>query len=508
MKAQVTAHPQFTRARIDDRLYGAFIEHLGRAVYGGIYEPGHPQANAAGFRTDVLELVREIGAPIVRYPGGNFVSAYNWEDGIGPVEQRPTRLDLAWHTRESNEVGIHEFADWCDAANIEMMLAVNLGSRGIDAARNFVEYVNHPGGSYWSDARIANGRAEPWDVKLWCLGNEMDGPWQIGHKTADEYGHLANETAKALRAFDPSLELVACGSSNAEMPTYPEWEAKVLDRCYEAVDYISLHIYFTNYADNLRDYLALSEKMDRYIGAIAGVIDYIRAKKRSRHRVAICFDEWNVWYHSTEQDKQVLEGSDWPFAPPLLEDVYNFEDALLIGCVLNTLIRRADRVKIACIAQLVNVIAPIMTETGGAVWRQTIFYPYLFAARYGRGMVLDLAVDVARYDTTDEAGVPLLDITGVHDPQTGAVTLFAINRSPDDALDLDVDLTGFRDAAIVSHQTLAHTDPKAANTATRPNEVAPRNGDGLVCDQGRLKGRLDALTYHCIRLETTTVSDR
>ncbi|AWN16779.1 alpha-N-arabinofuranosidase [Salinisphaera sp. LB1] len=501
MQAKITAHPRFIRARIDDRLYGAFIEHLGRAVYGGIYEPDHPTADARGFRTDVLDLVREIGAPVVRYPGGNFVSAYNWEDGIGPVEQRPTRLDLAWHTRESNEVGIHEFADWCDAAGMDMMLAVNLGSRGIDAARNFVEYVNHPGGSHWSDRRIANGRAEPWNVKLWCLGNEMDGPWQIGHKTADEYGHLANETAKALRAFDPSLELVACGSSNAEMPSYPEWEAKVLDRCYESVDYISLHMYFTNYADDVVDYLALSEKMDRYIGSIAGVIDYIKAKKRSRHQVAICFDEWNVWYHSTEQDKKVLEGDDWPFAPPLLEDVYNFEDALLIGCVLNTLIRRADRVKIACIAQLVNVIAPIMTETGGRAWRQTIFYPYYFAARYGRGVVLDLDVEAPRYDTTDERNVAALDITGVHNPDESTITFFAVNRSPDDALDIDLDLRAFGSIGLIEHQVLRHTDTKAFNTAERPHEVAPAPGEGISCDRSRLTGRIEPLTYHLIRVE-------
>ncbi len=244
MKAAVIAHSKYTISDIDPRLYGSFIEHLGRAVYTGIYEPGHETADENGMRRDVIDLVKELNVPIVRYPGGNFVSAYNWEDGIGPKESRPTRLDLAWHTSESNQVGMHEFADWCVSAKTEMMLAVNLGSRGLDEARNFLEYVNHPGGSEWSDKRIANGRSEPWDVKLWCLGNEMDGPWQIGHKTADEYGRLAHETAKAMRAFDSSLELVVCGSSNAHMPTYPEWEATVLDHTYNEVDYISLHMYF------------------------------------------------------------------------------------------------------------------------------------------------------------------------------------------------------------------------------------------------------------------------
>ncbi|RYF44424.1 MAG: alpha-N-arabinofuranosidase, partial [Cytophagaceae bacterium] len=323
MKATVTAHPRFVVSEIDPRLYGSFIEHLGRAVYTGIYEPGHSTADENGMRKDVIDLVKELDVPVVRYPGGNFVSAYNWEDGIGPKEERPVRLDLAWHTSESNEVGIHEFADWCVSANTEMMLAVNLGSRGLDEARNFLEYTNHPGGSYWSDLRIANGRKEPWDVKLWCLGNEMDGPWQIGHKTADEYGRLAHETAKALRSFDKSLELIVCGSSNAKMPTYPEWEATVLDHTYNEVDYISLHMYFDNEAQDTPNYLAMSEKLDAYIVSVAGVIDYVKAKKRSSKQVYISFDEWNVWYHSKEQDKKILGGNDgWPFAPPLLEDIY------------------------------------------------------------------------------------------------------------------------------------------------------------------------------------------
>jgi len=311
MQARVTAHKNFTISTIDPRLYGSFLEHLGRAVYTGIYEPDHPTADENGMRRDVIDLVRELDTPICRYPGGNFVSAYNWEDGIGPQSERPTRLDLAWRTAESNQVGIHEFARWAEAANTEMMLAVNLGSRGLDAARNFVEYVNHPGGSYWSDLRRKNGQADPWNVKLWCLGNEMDGPWQVGHKSAAEYGHLANETAKAIRAFDDKLELVVCGSSHSDMPTFPQWEATVLDETYDQVDYISLHMYFMNYEKNTREYLALPEKLDRYIGTVSGVIDYIKAKKRSNKNVKISFDEWNVWYHEREADEKRMKEWDW-----------------------------------------------------------------------------------------------------------------------------------------------------------------------------------------------------
>ncbi|OHV08796.1 alpha-N-arabinofuranosidase [Kushneria phosphatilytica] len=500
MQTRVTLHRDFVTSTIDGRLYSAFLEHMGRAIYGGIFEPGHPQADAQGFRQDVLAMVRELAPPLVRYPGGNFVSAYNWEDGIGPRKERPVRLDLAWHSRESNQVGIHEFADWCEQAGIEMMLAVNLGSRGIDEARNFLEYVNHPGGSAWSDERIKNGRQHPWNVRLWCLGNEMDGPWQIGHKSAAEYGHLANETGKALKAYDRSLELVACGSSNPQMASYPEWEATVLDHCYETVDYISLHMYFTNHEDQLGDYLAIAEQLDRYIVSIAGVIDYIRAKKRTRHQVHICFDEWNVWYHSVAQDRRVLEGSDWPFAPPILEDIYNVEDALLIGCVLNTFIRRSDRVRIACIAQLVNVIAPIMTETGGDAWRQTIFYPLMFASRYGRGRALQLAVDGPTYQTRELEDVPCLDIAGVHDEEGQYVTLFAINRHQKEALDLNVALHGFENARLVEHQCINHPQMKLVNTANQPDQVRPVSGEGVGVEDGALKGSLPPLSYHVVRL--------
>jgi alpha-N-arabinofuranosidase len=501
MKVAVTAHARYVVSEIDPRLYGSFIEHLGRAVYTGIYEPGHAAADENGMRRDVIDLVKALNMPIVRYPGGNFVSAYNWEDGIGPKEDRPTRLDLAWHTSESNQVGIHEFADWCDAANTQMMLAVNLGSRGLDEARNFLEYANHPGGSHWSDLRIKNGRKEPFDVKLWCLGNEMDGPWQIGHKTADEYGRLAHETAKALRSFDKSLELVVCGSSNAKMPTYPEWEATVLDHTYNEVDYISLHMYFDNHANDTANYLAMSEKLDDYIMSVAGVIDYIKAKKRSTKQVYISFDEWNVWYHSKEQDKKILEGNDgWPSAPPLLEDIYNFEDVLQVGLILNTFIRRSNVVKIACLAQLVNVIAPIMTVPNGPAWRQTTYYPFLFASVYGRGKALDLKVQSPTYKSDVAGDVAYADIAGVHDEASGHVTFFAINRHASETAEVDISLEGFGNASLADHQVMTHADLRAVNSADKPDNVMPKPGSGAAVREGRLSLTLPPYSYQMIRI--------
>jgi alpha-L-arabinofuranosidase len=500
MKATVTAHRDYTIARIDDRIYGAFLEHLGRAIYTGIYEPGHATADKNGMRGDVAELVRALNIPMVRYPGGNFVSAYNWEDGIGPRDKRPTRLDLAWHTSDSNAVGVHEFADWCDTVGTKMMLAINLGSRGLDEARNFVEYVNGPTGSYWGDLRKSNGRAEPWDVKLWCLGNEMDGPWQVGHKTATEYGRLAAETAKTLRAFDKSLELVVCGSSNADMPTYPEWERTVLEHTYEAVDHISLHMYFANREKNTAEYLALNHKLDRYIATVAGTIDYVKAKKRAKNSVTISFDEWNVWYHSNKQDRAILDGkSGWPHAPALLEDIYNFEDVLQVGCILNTFIRRADVVKLACIAQLVNVIAPIMTDPKGAAWRQTIYYPYYFASIFGRGTALNLAVKSPGYDSVHDDNVPYVDVAGVHDEEAGTLTFFAVNRHGSESLDVEIALQGFGQPAIIDHQVMTHANLEAVNTAGDQHAVAPAKGSGAVAGEGSITLRLPPYSYQMIR---------
>ena len=516
MGATVLAHRDFTISKIDDRIYGAFLEHLGRAIYTGIYEPDHPTADKDGMRGDVAQLVRDLNIPMVRYPGGNFVSAYNWEDGVGPRDKRPTRLDLAWHTSDSNAVGVHEFADWCDTVNTKMMLAINLGSRGLDEARNFVEYVNGPVGSYWGDLRKSNGRAAPFDVKLWCLGNEMDGPWQVGHKTADEYGRLASETAKTLRAFDKSLELVVCGSSNSDMQTYPEWERVVLEHTYESVDHISLHMYFANReneqaealgadadakARNTANYLALNVKLDRYIATVASTIGFVKAKKRSKRDVYISFDEWNVWYHSNKADRKILDGNaGWPHAPSLLEDIYNFEDVLQVGCIINTFIRRSDVVKLACIAQLVNVIAPIMTDPKGAAWRQTIYYPYYLASRFGRGTALHLQVNGPGYDAAVADNVPYVDVSGVHNEADGTLTFFAVNRHASESIDLDVALAGFTAGQVIDHQVMTHANLRAVNTATDPNAVTPKKGTGATVADGKLSLKLAPYSYQMIRV--------
>jgi alpha-N-arabinofuranosidase len=496
-QARMIVEKDFQISVIDRRIYGSFVEHLGRAVYGGIYEPGHPAADENGFRRDVLDLVRELQVPIVRYPGGNFVSGYHWEDGVGPVENRPRRLDLAWRTTEPNEIGTNEFAQWARKAGAEVNMAVNLGTRGVDAARHLVEYCNHPAGSYWSDLRISHGYREPHGIRTWCLGNEMDGPWQIGSKTAAEYGRLACETAKAMKWVDRSIELVACGSSSRGMKTYAEWEATVLDHTYEHVDYLSLHTYYGNRDNDPANFLARSLDMDAFIKEVSAICDYVKAKKRSRKTMYLSFDEWNVWYHSNEADRKI---EPWTVAPPQLEDVYNFEDALVVGCMLITLLKNADRVKIACLAQLVNVIAPIMTENGGPAWRQTIFYPYLHASVYGRGTSLRPIISSPKYDSKDFTDVPYLDAAVVYNEEAEELTLFAVNRHLQEPLRLDCDIRGFADYRVVEHIVLENSDLKAVNTAAEPDRVVPHTGGNAEVRDGIVQTSLAPKSWNVIRL--------
>jgi alpha-N-arabinofuranosidase len=496
-KAKITLHRDLQIGSIDPRLYGSFIEHLGRAVYGGIYEPGHPTADEDGFRQDVLALVKELDVPVVRYPGGNFVSGYDWEDGIGPKEKRPKRLELAWRVLETNQFGLDEFTRWCKKAHSSPMVAVNLGTRGAEAARALVEYCNHPCGTWWSDLRKANGCAEPHAIKLWCLGNEMDGPWQIGAKTAEEYGRLACETAKVMKWVDPGIELVACGSSGRGMPTFPAWETTVLEHTYPHIDYLSLHTYYGNRNNDTLDFLARSLDMDQFISTVVATCDHAGARQRSQKRLNLSFDEWNVWYHSNEADSQV---EPWQIAPALLEDHYTFEDALLVGCMLITLLKHADRVKVACLAQLVNVIAPIMTAKNGASWRQTIYYPFLHASRFGRGIAMNLNSQCSAYPNKEFGSVPYLECVATCNPEDESITIFAVNRNLTGPLQLTsdgMDLSGY---SILEHIVLNHTDLKACNTLENPGKVVPHPGGVSQIQDGCLQACLASHSWNVIRL--------
>ena len=449
MKAKVTAAAEMKIGEIDRRIFGSFIEHLGRAVYGGIYEPGHPLADEEGFRTDVIKLINELDVPVVRYPGGNFVSGYNWEDGVGPVEARPARLELAWGVTEPNKFGTNEFMRWCKKAKTSPMMAVNLGTRGPEEARQLVEYCNHPSGTKYAELRRSHGYNDPWGVKLWCLGNEMDGHWQMGAKTAYEYGRTANEAAKLMKWVDPSIETVLSGSSNRHMKSFGDWEATTLDLAYDNVDYVSLHQYYDNKTGDTASFLAKSMELDDFIYSIICTCDFVKAKKRTKKQINLSFDEWNVWYHS---NGDYIEK--WSTAPHQLEDIYNFEDALVVACMLITLLRHADRVKIACLAQLVNVIAPIMTENGGRAFRQTIFYPFKLMSKYARGSALKPIVESPKYDCKEFTDVPYLETILTFDEENNEVVFFGVNRSMDENMLLELKLPGFDGYKAVSFESM------------------------------------------------------
>lgn len=498
-KAKMIIDKEFKISEIDKRIYGSFIEHLGRAVYGGIYEPGHYTSDENGFRKDVIDLVKELNVPIVRYPGGNFVSNFFWEDSVGPVEERPRRLELAWRSLETNEIGLNEFSKWTNAINSEIMMAVNLGTRGIADACNLLEYCNHESGTKYSDLRIKHGVEKPHKIKTWCLGNEMDGPWQLGHKTMDEYGRLSVETARAMKTIDPSIEVVSCGSSYKDMPTFPEWEATTLNYNYDEIDYVSLHQYYGNRANDTANFLAQTVDMDEFIKTVKYTCDYIKAKKRSNKTINLSFDEWNVWFHSNAEYDDIMKNRPWQIGPALLEDIYNFEDALLVGLMLITLLKHSDRVKIACMAQLVNVIAPIMTEKNGPAWKQTIYYPYLHASKYGRGIALQSVISSPKHDTIDFTDVNDVESIAIYNEEKEEVTIFAVNRNLSDDINLECDVRSFDGYKIIEHIVLENNDMKAVNSIVKET-VTPKLANRSELIDGILTSQLSKVSWNVIRL--------
>lgn len=500
-QAHLTIDPQSVVGAIHRRLFGGFVEHLGRHIYDGIFEPGHPLADDAGWRTDVIDLVKELGVDTIRYPGGNFVSGFRWEDSVGPRQQRPRRLDLAWHSTETNEVGLHEFSAWLEKVGSDLMLAVNLGTRGTLEALDLLEYANIPGGSELSDRRRANGRDEPFGVRMWCLGNEMDGPWQLGHRSADDYGKIATQTARAMRQLDPGIELVVCGSSSAQMPTFGQWERTVLDHAYDVVDYISCHAYYQEYDGDLASFLASAVNMDRFIETVVTTADEVKALKNSDKTINISFDEWNVWYLDRFDNVDKIEGLDnWPVAPRLLEDVYSVADAVVFGNLMISLLKHADRVTSASLAQLVNVIAPIMTEPGGPAWRQTTFYPFSITSRLARGRALELRLDAPTYETARHGQVPVLDAVATHDAETGRTSVFLVNRSVDEAMTLTIDIAALGSVSVLESHTLADHDIYAKNTLADPERVTPHPNESVSIAQGTLTVTLPAVSWTALAL--------
>lgn len=470
-------------SKLDRRLLGSFLEHLGRAIYTGVYEPESPFADGNGFRTDVIDEIKQMHVPIIRYPGGNFVSGYNWLDGVGPKDQRPTVLERAWNSIETNQFGTNEFIQWCELVGTEPLLGFNLGTGTPEMAVAYVEYCNVDRGTKWSELRRQHGFEQPHNVRYWCMGNEMDGPWQMGHMTAREYGRKARDTARQIRVLDRNLQLIACGSSNTILPTYLTWDREVLEECYDQVDGISLHNYYGNTEEltggSTARYLAMNLDMERQIQEITAVCDYVQGTIKSHKRLWLSFDEWNVWYRARGGD---FTNGHRQFAPKLLEEEYNLEDALLIGGFVNTLLRQSHRVRVGCLAQIINVIAPLMTNDE-SVLRQTIYYPYAWALKYAKGHVLDLLVESDTYairaeglrpDFARNDLVPFLDVAVTLDEEGGEASVFILNRDLNGEQELILDWRNMKVDKVLACETLTGGNLKATNTFEEPERVVPQ----------------------------------
>jgi alpha-L-arabinofuranosidase len=477
LTARITLDNERTIGAISPLLFGGFAEHMGRCVYGGIYDPASPHADERGFRRDVQDALREMRLSVLRYPGGNFLSGYDWRDGVGPRQLRPRRRDLAWHTIDSNQFGTNEFVEYCRGLDIQPMLGVNLGTGTIADAAALVEYCNAPVGTRYADLRAEHGYAEPHAVKYWCLGNEMDGPWQIGHLEMDEYARKAREAAKMMRWHDPALKLVLCGSSNTAMQTYPEWDRVVLETCWEHVDYLALHYYAGNW-----------EEDTAHVDALAGLLRYVKAKLRSRHDVSLSWDEWNVWYKDRSHDGK------WQEAPHLSEEIYNLEDALVVAQWMNVFLRRSDVLDIACLAQIVNTISPLHT-TPDRLLRHTTFYPFVLVSNHAAGVSLDPLTIAPQYDTRQFGPMPLLDVSASYNAAADQGAVFVVNRSLHEPVTTDIVWHGAAPARASAVYQLSGPDPKAVNTFERPDTVAPRRLEGMPANDGRITLRLPPLSF-------------
>jgi alpha-L-arabinofuranosidase len=497
----------YTIDQVDQRLFGSFVEHLGRVVYNGLYEPGHPLADEQGFRKDVLEAVCQAHITGVRYPGGNFVSGYRWTDGIGPRSERKRRLNLAWTTVETNEIGIDEFADWSKKAGVDLLATVNLGTGTPQEAGEMVEYCNHPAGTYWSDLRRANGHPQPHNVKLWYLGNEMDGEWQIGRLSAEEYARKALETAKIVKWADPSVEVVACGSCCTEIPTYPDWDRIVLEHAYEKIDYLSLHRYYSYDPAHHLFYPVIEDKSDiayfpidlqEFLHTVISAADFVKTKLHSRKTVNISFDEWNVVSDTNVAFAQI---EPWQTSLDVGEERFTLRDALIYGGLLCTFLKHADRVKIACQSLLVNVGGMFYTQKGGALVRNPVYYPFLQVAAFAKGISLSDRVICPQIQTHHHGELPAMQSAAVLNAEDGALTIFIANYDAEDDCEVGMDLRSFGQLQMVEHWVM-DGDLDASNTAAEPDRVLPRRNPVKLVSGGIVAVVIPKSSWNVLRFST------
>jgi alpha-N-arabinofuranosidase len=496
MATKIELHTGFVIDEVSPLIFGGFLEHMGRCIYEGVYDPESPHADEDGFRADVLEALRGLDVTVVRYPGGNFASGYHWRDGIGPQDERPTVRELAWQSIETNRFGTDEFLELCSKLGWRPMLTVNLGTGSPEEARDWVEYCNAPTGTRNADLRAANGAREPHGVGLWCLGNEMDGPWQLGHVPARDYAVRAQQAAKMMKDCDRSIRLVACGSSGPQMPTYLAWDREVLEYLGGLADYVSLHRYVGNSNGVTSDYLAVTNSVDRQIEEVDACCRFVQAKRRTAKRTLLCFDEWNVWYKARAREDMDGGGKQ---APHLIEEIYNVEDALVVAGFLQSFIRHADCVKIANIAQLVNVIAPLQTR-GTEMLIQSIYWPFQMISRRGRGLALRTRVTGPRYESALYGDVSLVDTSAIFDPERSELHVFLTNRNESDAQAVELKMLDRLIRNVVNGEQLSGYGPKDANTWERPSHVVKGDWNGFRIDGHSAYAELPPLSFTAVTL--------
>jgi alpha-N-arabinofuranosidase len=453
-------------------VFSHFIEHMHRCMYGGVYEEGSPRSDERGIRQDVFEAAKALKMGNLRWPGGNFVSGYHWEDGIGPKENRPARMELAWHGIESNQFGTDEFIQYCRGLGTEPHICINLGTGTLDEARNWVEYCNGTKDTYYTNLRRKNGHPEPYNVKYWGLGNEMHGAWQQSTRSAPDYATYAREAAKLMKWVDPSIKLISCGHDGVS-----EWDWTVLQTLAPLVNYHSIHIYTgsNDYYTNV----FLPHHAERCMRTVAGMIASVRYQQRIAHPIKIAYDEWNVWtFDKATQDNGY-------------EQVYNMGDAVAVGTYLNGFIRCADILGMANLAQLANVLGLMLTRTDGLVL-QSIYYPlvlyaefcgaaeggatavrsYVKASNSERQSIESTSEPEIRKRIDDLGPFTYLDVSAVHAPDRKRVAVFVTNRHMEKEQCAEISIQGLDWSGPARAKIITADSPEAHNTFEKSDAIS------------------------------------
>ena len=419
-------NPKRVLGSIDPKIYGHFLEHFHRQIYGGVFDPTSPFADDDGLRTDVIEALRAIRVPILRWPGGCFVSSYNWKKAVGPV--RTPVYDKAWRVEDPNTFGTDEFIRLCRKIGCEPYICTNAGTGTAEEMSDWVEYCNLEHEGEYARLRIANGHPEPYNVKYWSIGNENYGFWEIGAKKSGEWSHFVTESAKMMRHVDPGLQLSAASLDD------PDWNLKLLQQAGDQLRWLSIHDYWDTIHEvykpaSYEGAMGLTALLDSKIRKIRGTLTMLGLADR----IKIAFDEWNLrsWHHpNIHRNLEAGTSRELYVTPQDRNDTnstYTTADSVFAACFLNTCIRNCDMVKMANFAPAVNTTGVLFTHANGIVRRST-YYVFLLLANLMGNQAVDLWTEDAPVETINGTQIPLLDLTAAMRTRDGALTISAANK--------------------------------------------------------------------------------